>query len=60
MSVRFLTPVEVSNEYGIPLRTVYKRVKNYVYRTDGNGKILADDVEKVIANPVKTGRPRKI
>lgn len=55
----FKTPLEVSQEYGISLSTVYDRISKGTYRTDDNGRVLVTDVVEVINKPLKLGRPRK-
>ena len=55
----FKTPLEVSQEYGISLSTVYDRISKGTYRTDDNGRVLVADVVEVINKPLKIGRPRK-
>lgn len=54
----FKTPLEVSQEYGISLSTIYDRISKGTYRTDDNGRVLVADVVEVINKPLKLGRPR--
>ena len=56
----FLTPKEINARFGISVSTIYYRVKNGTYQTDGKGKILLADVSTAIDNPPKKGRHGKI
>lgn len=55
----FKSAKEVSEEYNIPLSTVYQRIRNHTYRTNDRNEILLADVEKAELTGVKRGRPRK-
>lgn len=52
----YLKPKEISQIYGIPLRTVYARVHKGYYTTNENNEINTIDVEKYLEEPIKVGR----
>lgn len=53
----FKSAQEVSKEYGIPLTTVYHRMRTHKYRVNDNNDVLISDVEKLAAESIKKGRP---
>ena len=55
----YLKPKEISQIYGIPLRTVYARVHKGYYTMNKNNEIDIQDVEKYLENPIKVGRKWK-
>lgn len=59
MKKLYLPIKEVSQIYGIPLRTIYGRVNKKYYRTNSKDEIYIEDVEKFIREPIKRGRKWK-
>lgn len=55
--VFFMAAQDVSKEYGIPLSTVYYRIMTHKYRVNENNEVLISDVEKLLVNATKRGRP---
>lgn len=55
----YLPAKEVSQIYGIPLRTIYDRINKKYYETNSEDEINIKDVERIIENPIKRGRKWK-
>lgn len=59
MEELYLPIKEVSQLYGIPLRTIYDRVNKNYYRMNELEEVNIEDVEKIIKEPIKRGRKWK-
>lgn len=60
MKETYLSPKAISQTYNIPLRTIYWRVHSGYYKMNEKNEISTNDVEKIIAEPIKRGRRWKI
>ena len=55
----YLPAKEISQLYGIPLRTIYDRTNKKYYRINAKDEINLEDVETILREPIKRGRKMK-
>lgn len=56
--VLFKTVKQISEDYDIPLATVYYRILKHHYRVNQYNQVLVSDVEAYADKNIKAGRPK--